>query len=211
MIPDATSHSASEPEVQCFMFQATTGPLVSMALLSLELDEVARRLSLTIEESWDGHGAVRAAFFTLAGTDFVVTRHEGDPPGTYVWVRKSGPVDPAARTGILLTALGVGTEVVSYSTWGIGTDLSHIPGAWRRFRHRPVDSHQRFWESLRDHMGMYLGRITYEASSSPCWRSSSSTSRTPPAHHHGPPDTRTAQARPAGSIRTVCGRPAEYI
>ncbi|MCX5358587.1 hypothetical protein OG864_07745 [Streptomyces sp. NBC_00124] len=162
MTPDATSHSATEPAVQCSMFQATTGPLVSMALLSLDLDEVARRLSLTIEQSWDGHGAVRAAFFTLAGTDFVVTHHEGDPPGTYVWVRNSGPVDPAARTGILLTALGVGTEVVSYSTWGIGTDLSRIPAAWRRFRHRPVDSHQRFWESFRDRMGMYVGRVTYE-------------------------------------------------
>ncbi|MEV7885823.1 hypothetical protein ACWD3I_36930 [Streptomyces sp. NPDC002817] len=162
MIPDATSHPATEPAVQSSMFQATTGPLVSMALLSLDLDEVARRLSLTIEESWDAHGAVRAAFFTLDGTDFVVTHHEGDPPGTYVWVRKSGPVDPAARTGILLTALGVGTEVVSCSTWGIGTDLSRIPPAWRRFGHRPVDSHQRFWESFRDRTGMYLGRTTYE-------------------------------------------------
>ncbi|WP_327721369.1 hypothetical protein OG381_42870 [Streptomyces sp. NBC_00490] len=162
MTPAPTSHSATEPAVQCSMFQATTGPLVSMALLSLDLDEVARRLSLTIEESWDGNGAVRAAFFTLAGTDFVVTDHEGDPPGTYVWIRKSGPVDPAARTAVLLTALGVGTEVVSYSTWGIGTDLSRIPAAWHGFRHRPVDSHQRFWESFRDRTGMYLGRITYE-------------------------------------------------
>ncbi len=162
MIPDATSHPATEPAVQCSMFQATTGPLVSMALLSLDLDEVARRLSLTIEESWDANGAVRAAFFTLEKTDFVVTHHEGDPPGTYVWVRKSGPVDPAARTTVLLTALGVGTEVVSYSTWGIGTDLSRIPAAWRRFGHRPVDSHQRFWESFRDRTGMYVGRITYE-------------------------------------------------
>ncbi|MFF4275214.1 hypothetical protein [Streptomyces sp. NPDC001536] len=144
------------------MFQATTGPLVSMALLSLDLDEAARRLGVTIEESWDAHGAVRAAFFTLDGTDFVVTHHEGDPPGTYVWVRKCGPVDPAARTGVLLTALGVGTEAVSYSTWGIGTDLSRIPGAWSRSRRLPAESHQRFWENFRDRTGMYVGRVTYD-------------------------------------------------
>ncbi|MFD5779095.1 hypothetical protein [Streptomyces sp. NPDC126933] len=145
------------------MFHAATEPLVSLALLSVDLDAVAWRLRLTIEESWDGHGAVRAAFFTLGGTDFVVTHHEGDPLGTCVWVRKSGPVDPAERMAVLLTALGVGAEAVSYSTWGIGTDRSQLPAAWRRGRSKPVESHQRFWENFRKRPGLYVGRITYDA------------------------------------------------
>ncbi|WP_406467263.1 hypothetical protein OH738_06145 [Streptomyces hirsutus] len=157
----ATS-SGGNPARQCSMFQAATEPLVSLALLAVDLDSVARRLRLTIEESWDGHGVVRAAFFTLGGTDFVVTHHERDPSGTCVWVRKSGPVDPAARTAVLLTALGVGVEAVSYSTWGVGTDLSQLPAAWRRHRNRSVDSHQRFWENFRKRTGMYVGRVTYD-------------------------------------------------
>ncbi|GAA3272319.1 hypothetical protein GCM10010493_57340 [Streptomyces lavendulae subsp. grasserius] len=50
----------------------------SLALLSVDLDAVARRLRLTLEASWDGHGTVRAAFFVLNGTDFVVVHHEGE-------------------------------------------------------------------------------------------------------------------------------------
>lgn len=144
------------------MFQAATEPLISLALLAVEPDSVARRLRLTIEESWDRHGAIRAAFFTLDGTDFVVTHHERDPSGTYVWVRKSGPVDPAERMAVLLTALDVGSEAVSYSTWGMGTDLSRVPVAWGRKRGRRVESHQRFWENFRKRTGMYVGRITYD-------------------------------------------------
>ena len=144
-----TQVGAGNPARQYSMFQAGKEPLISLALLAVELNSVARRLRLTVEESWDGHGAVRAAFFTLDGTDFVVTHHERDTPGTCVWVRKSGPVDPAERMAILLTALGVGVEVVSYSTWGVGTDLSRVPAAWRRGRHPLPQSHQRFWERFK--------------------------------------------------------------
>ncbi|QTE02949.1 hypothetical protein S1361_36785 [Streptomyces cyanogenus] len=144
------------------MFQAATEPLISLALLAVDLDSVARRLRLTIEESWDGHGAIRAAFFALDGTDFVVTHHERDPSGTYVWVRKSGPVGSTERMAVLLTALGVGAEAVSYSAWGMGTDLSRVPAAWGRKTVGPVESHQRFWESFRKRTGMYVGRITYD-------------------------------------------------
>lgn len=101
-----------------------------------------RSRKLTIETSWDGHGSVRAAFFVLEGTDFVVTHHEGDPPGAHVWTRKGGPADPATRAGNLLAALGVGQEAVSYSSWGAGTDLAHVPAAWCRGRSKPVRSRQ---------------------------------------------------------------------
>ncbi|MEQ8144701.1 hypothetical protein [Streptomyces sp. OP7] len=158
----STQVGAGNPARQCSMFEAATEPLISLALLAVELDSVARRLRLTIEESWDGHGAIRAAFFTLDGTDFVVTHHERDPSGTYVWVRKSGPVDHAERMAVLLTALDVGSEAVSYSTWGTGTDLSRVPATWSRKRGRPVESHQRFWENFRKRPGMYVGRNTYD-------------------------------------------------
>lgn len=151
-----------DPARQCSMFQAATEPLIALALLAVELDALARRLRLTVEESWDEHGAVRAVFFTLDGTDFVATCHERDPAGTCVWVRKSGPVDPAERMAVLLTALGVGSDAVSYSTWGIGTDLSHLPGAWRRSRGRPVESHQRFWEKFSRATGVFVAPVTYD-------------------------------------------------
>ncbi|MEV8284617.1 hypothetical protein [Streptomyces niveus] len=158
----ATSPTPGNPARQCSVFQAAAEPLISLALLAVELDSVARRLRLTVEESWDEHGALRAAFFTLDGTDFVVTQHERDPAGTYVWVRKSGPVEPAGRMAVLLAALGVGPDAVAYSTWGVGTDLSRVPDAWSRGRGRRGESHQRFWEGFSKRTGMYVGRVTYE-------------------------------------------------
>lgn len=145
------------------MFQSAAWPLRSLALLSVDLEAVARRLRLTLETSWDGHGTVRAAFFVLDGTDFVVTHHEGDAPGTHVWTRKGGPVDSATRVGSLLTALGVGPDAVSYSVWGSGTDLTHVPAAWRRGLARPVWSRQEFWESFKSRPRMFVARVSFEA------------------------------------------------
>ncbi|MFF5931560.1 hypothetical protein [Streptomyces hydrogenans] len=151
------------PVRQASMFQSATWPLSSLALLSVDLEAVARRLRLTLETSWDGHGGVQAAFFVLDGTDFVVTHHEGDAPGTHVWTRKGGPVDPAGRMGSLLAALGVGPEAVSYSTWGVGTDLSHLPAAWGRGRGKPTRSHQDIWDSFKRRPGMFVSRVTFGA------------------------------------------------
>ncbi|MFE2912452.1 hypothetical protein ACFXI0_07845 [Kitasatospora indigofera] len=148
---------------QASMFQSATWPLISLALLSVDLEAVARRLRLTLETSWDGHGSVRAAFFVLDGTDFVVTHHEGDAPGTHVWTRKGGSFDPAARVGSLLTALGLGPEAVSYSTWGAGTDLRHLPAAWGRGRGKPTWSHQDLWDNFKRRPGMFVGRVTFGA------------------------------------------------
>ncbi|MBV2155066.1 hypothetical protein [Kitasatospora sp. SUK 42] len=151
------------PARQASMFQSAAWPLRSLALLSVDLDAVARRLKLTIETSWDGHGSVRAAFFVLDGTDFVVTHHEGDPPGTHVWTRKGGPADPATRAGSLLAALSVGPEAVSYSTWGAGTDLAHMPDAWWRGRSKPEWSRQDIWEAFKTRPGMYVGGVSFGA------------------------------------------------
>lgn len=145
------------------MFQGAAWPLMSLASFSVDLDAVARRLRLTLETSWDEHGPVRVAFFVLDGTDFVVTHHEGDAPGTHVWTRKGGPVDSATRVGSLLAALGVGPEAVSYLTWGSGTDLSHLVTAWGRGRGKPVWSHQDFWENFKKRPSMFVVRVTFEA------------------------------------------------
>ncbi|WP_406840460.1 hypothetical protein ACICHK_37630 [Streptomyces sp. AHU1] len=154
------------PARQASMFQCAAGPLCSFAFLSVDLDAVARRLRLTLETSWDGHGRVRAAFFVLDGTDFVATHHEGDAPGTHIWTRKGGPVDSAARADSLLVALGVGPEVVSYSTWGFGTDLSAVPPAWRRagrVTRKPVRSRQDFWEDFKTYPGVFVARVNFES------------------------------------------------
>ncbi|MEU9336561.1 hypothetical protein AB0D49_25880 [Streptomyces sp. NPDC048290] len=158
--PRASGHS---PVRQASMFQSTAWPLSSLALLSVDLETVAQRLRLTLETSWDGHGPLRGAYFELDGTDFVVTHHEGDAPGTHVWTRKGGPVDPAARAGSVLTALGVGPEAVSYSTFGVGTDLSQLPAAWGRGRGRATRSHQDIWANFRSNPKGFLDRVTFAA------------------------------------------------
>ncbi|MFC8717758.1 hypothetical protein [Kitasatospora sp. NPDC057198] len=151
------------PARQASMFQSAAWPLTPLALLSVDLDAVARRLRLTLETSWDGHGGVRGAFFVLAGTDFVVTHHEGDDPGTHLWTRQGGPGDPASRTGSVLAALGVGPEAVAYSTWGAGTELPHLPDAWWRGRPKPVWSRQDTWANLKRRPAMFTGSAGFGA------------------------------------------------
>ncbi|WP_106401422.1 hypothetical protein [Actinocorallia populi] len=159
----ATSFQAGRrnPAWQASAFQSAAWTLRMLALLSVDLEAVARRLRLTLETSWDGHGALRAAFFVLDGTDFVVTHHEGDAPGTHVWTRDGGPIDSAERVGSLLAALGVGPEAVAYSVWGSGTDLSRVPAAWRRDRTRPVWSRQEFWEHFKKRPRMFVSRVSF--------------------------------------------------
>ncbi|MER7766938.1 hypothetical protein [Kitasatospora sp. NPDC096140] len=157
----STRPDRRNPAWQSSMFQNATWPLSALALLSVDLDAVARRLRLTLETSWDGHGQLRAAFFVLDGTDFVVTHHEDDAPGTHVWTRKGGPTGSAERVARLLAALGVGPEAVSYSTWGAGTDLSRVPDAWWRGRTKPMSSRQEFWDGFKKRPGMYVGRVSF--------------------------------------------------
>ncbi|MDJ0347689.1 hypothetical protein QMK19_41475, partial [Streptomyces sp. H10-C2] len=99
---------------------------------------------------------------TTVSLDLKSSDHEGDAPGTHVWTRKGGPIDPATRVGGLLAALGVGPEAVSYSVWGSGTDLSHVPAAWGRGRARPARSRQEFYENFKRRPGMFVARLSFE-------------------------------------------------
>ncbi|MFJ6088354.1 hypothetical protein ACIQI8_44075 [Streptomyces sp. NPDC092369] len=162
----ATEPGGLNPAWQASMFQSVGWPLYSFAYLWVDLDAVARRLRLTLESSWDGHGRLRAAFFVLEGTDFVATDHEGDAPGTYIWTRKGGPLAGTDRAASLLAALGVGPEAVRFSTWGGGTDLSDIPPAWSRAgraMRKAVQSRQDFWDDFKTHPGTFVGRVTFES------------------------------------------------
>ncbi|MFJ9773448.1 hypothetical protein ACIRVF_19760 [Kitasatospora sp. NPDC101157] len=142
-----------EPEIsQYSLFRFAAEALRPLARLTLDLDEVARRLGLAPEESWDGRGALRVACFVLGGTDFAVSRHGSEPVGTTVWSTRAGPVDPGQRLGILLDALGAGPEEVLNP--GVPADLWQ--GAVRR-----EQSHQLFWERFRKRPGMYTGRVAY--------------------------------------------------
>lgn len=150
------------PAWQPSMFELAGERLRPLALLAVDLDAAARRLRLVVEESWDGLGRLRVAFFVLGGTDYVITCHEGDPPGTCVWVKKSGPIDPAERVSTLLEALGLGVEAVAFAAWGRDTRWSPgAPPSWRQRSGRPVRSHQEFWESFKTRPGMYVGRVQY--------------------------------------------------
>jgi hypothetical protein len=150
------------PAWQPSMFEVAGERLWPLALLAVDLEAVARRLRLVVEESWDGLGRLRVAFFVLDGTDYAVTCHEGDPSGTCVWVKRAGPVDPAERVSALLGVLGLGAEAVAFAAWGRDTPWS--PGAPPSWRQRPriaVPSHQEFWESFKTRPGMYVGPVRY--------------------------------------------------
>ncbi|MEV7141657.1 hypothetical protein [Streptomyces tauricus] len=56
--------------------------------------------------------------------------------------------------------------MVSYSSWGVGTDLSVIPQAWRRAgtaTRKPVWSRQDFWENFRTHPAVFVARVNFES------------------------------------------------
>lgn len=152
------------PVWQPSMFDLAGERLRPLALLAVDLDAVARRLRLVVEESWDGLGRLRVAFFVLEGTDYAVTCHEGDPPGTCVWVKRAGPVDPGERVSVLLDVLRLGAEAVAFAAWGRETQWSPgAPPSWGQRSGRSVRSHQEFWELFKTRPGMYVGRVRYNA------------------------------------------------
>ncbi|MEV5583019.1 hypothetical protein AB0L39_31215 [Streptomyces parvus] len=63
--------------------------------------------------------------------------------------------------GSLLAALGVGPVAVSYSVWGVGTNLRHVPAAWGRAKGKPTRSHQDLWANFRRGPELHVGRVNF--------------------------------------------------
>ncbi|MET9591988.1 hypothetical protein ABZY45_13605 [Streptomyces sp. NPDC006516] len=89
-------------------------PFRLVAGLSPSLDVLAGRLRLNVERGWEDLGAVDAAMFRIEKIDFALSRLEGSPcPDVFVWVSRAR-VDVDAALGLLLDALGIGEETLTF-------------------------------------------------------------------------------------------------
>ncbi|MFD8822128.1 hypothetical protein ACFV1C_07195 [Streptomyces sp. NPDC059605] len=108
------------PAFQASMWEYAVGSFRLVAGLSPSLDALAARLRLNIERSWEDLGAVDVAMFRIQKIDFALSRLEGSPcPDVLVWISRT-QTDIEAALGILLGALGVGAEAVTFRADGEG-------------------------------------------------------------------------------------------
>lgn len=155
---------ADNPVWQPSAFDVATTMMQPLVLLAVDVEAVAHRLNLHLEELSDGFGGtVRAAFFFLDRIDYAISCNGGEPLGTHVWVSSLGPVDLGERLGVLLDVLGIGMEAVAQSAPSGAEDyVRGIPPGWRRQRPRPAMSHQEFWNAFKKRPGMRVGRVRFD-------------------------------------------------
>lgn len=117
------------PALQAGLWEYAASSFRLVAGLSPSLEVLAARLRLDIEQSWEDLGRVEAAMFRVKRIDFALSRLEGNPsPDVFVWVHHAqSDVDTAL--GILLDALGIGQEAVTFRDDGVGgfVDLRSAP------------------------------------------------------------------------------------
>jgi hypothetical protein len=102
------------PAFQASMWEYAASSFRLVAGLSPSLDLLAARLRLNIERSWEDLGAVNAAMFRVQKIDFALSRLEGSPcPDVFVWVSRT-QTDIEAALDVLLDALGIGTEAITF-------------------------------------------------------------------------------------------------
>ncbi|SPF06651.1 hypothetical protein [Streptomyces sp. MA5143a] len=102
------------PAYQASMWEYAASSFRLVAGLSPSLDVLAARLRLNIERGWEDLGAVDVAMFRIQEIDFALSRLENSPsPDVFVWVGRAD-VDVDVALGILLDALGVGEEALTF-------------------------------------------------------------------------------------------------
>jgi hypothetical protein len=102
------------PALQLGMWEYAASSMRLVAGLSPSLDVLAGRLRLEVETSWEDLGEVDAAMFRIRRIHFALSRLRGNPrPDVFVWVgREHADVD--AALDILLAALGIGREALTF-------------------------------------------------------------------------------------------------
>ncbi|MET9846023.1 hypothetical protein [Streptomyces ossamyceticus] len=96
------------------MWEYATSSFRLVAGLSPSLDVLAARLRLDVERGWEDLGRVDAAMFRIQEIDFALSRLEGSPsPDVFVWVSRT-QADANAALDVLLAALGMGREAVTF-------------------------------------------------------------------------------------------------
>ncbi|MFF2521071.1 hypothetical protein [Streptomyces liangshanensis] len=102
------------PAFQASMWRYAADAFRLVAGLKPPLGALAARLRLTVERGWEDLGYVDAAMFRIRSVDFALSRLEGNAdPSTCVWVGRSEQ-DVDAALGILLDALGIGHDALSF-------------------------------------------------------------------------------------------------
>ncbi|MFD8717669.1 hypothetical protein ACFV2H_06485 [Streptomyces sp. NPDC059629] len=108
------------PAFQASMWEYAASSFRLVAGLSPSLDVLAARLRLNIERGWEDLGAVDAAMFRIEKIDFALSRVEGSPcPDVFVWVSRA-QTDNEMALDILLDALGIGMEAITFRANGEG-------------------------------------------------------------------------------------------
>ncbi|WP_329166271.1 hypothetical protein OHB49_42080 [Streptomyces sp. NBC_01717] len=119
------------PAFQASMWEYAASSFRLVAGLSPSLDVLAARLRLNIERGWEDLGPVDAAMFRIQKIDFALSRVEGNPcPDVFVWVSRAQS-DVEAALDILLGALGIGREAITFRNNGESgfVDLRNDPQA----------------------------------------------------------------------------------
>lgn len=81
---------------------------------SPSLDVLAARLRFSIERGGEDPGPVDAAIFRIQKIDFALSRLEGGSRrDVFVWVSRA-QADVDAALGVLLDALGIGEEALTF-------------------------------------------------------------------------------------------------
>jgi hypothetical protein len=103
------------PARQGSLWDYAAGGFRLVAGLSPSLEALAARLRLDIERSWEDQlGEVDAAMFSIRKIHFALSHNDGHPsPDTKVWVSRD-QTDVDAALDVLLDALGVGREALTY-------------------------------------------------------------------------------------------------
>ena len=112
-LPAPAYRGNPNPATQFGGWQYATARMRIVAGLRPPLRDLAARLMLTVEHSWEELGEVDYAMFELRRTVFAFS-DLGHPVHTdvCVWLDKEAPVAPALE--LLLEALGLGEEALSH-------------------------------------------------------------------------------------------------
>lgn len=122
-----TVHPNPNPAWQTSMWWYIAGLFREVAGLSPSLEAVASRLRLRIEQGWEDLGSVDVAMVQIDGVHFALHRmRDSASKDTIVSVIRDTEEDEAA-IDILLTALGVGREALTFRGDPRGGEVEWLP------------------------------------------------------------------------------------
>ncbi|WP_189828188.1 hypothetical protein [Streptomyces finlayi] len=109
-----TACANPNPALQTSMWWYVSGLFREVAALAPSLEAMAGRLKLTIERGWEDLGGVDVAMIQIRGVHFALHRlQDSAMTDTIVSVLRETEDDQAALD-VLLSALGIGRDAVTY-------------------------------------------------------------------------------------------------